>query len=95
MTRAGPDIPEGCRVVPVDRPIPLEPHDLTIATGDDVAFAHMLAAARPRRQAIAYLATYSAKGSMPTSARSSSTRSGSAQGHGTGAPSRTPAICVP
>ncbi len=40
-------------------------------------------------------ATYSSKGSMPTAARSSSTRSGSSQGHGTGAPSITPAICVP
>ncbi|CAM5577088.1 hypothetical protein SVIOM74S_02400 [Streptomyces violarus] len=48
-----------------------------------------------RRQVVENLATYSSKGSMPTSARSSSTRSGSAQGHGTGAPSFTPAICVP
>ncbi|SFY32808.1 hypothetical protein SAMN02787144_101860 [Streptomyces atratus] len=47
------------------------------------------------RQAIANLATYSSKGSMPTSARSSSIRSGSSQGHGSGVPSFTPAICVP
>lgn len=44
------------------------------------------------RQATENLATYSSKGSMPTSARSSSMRSGSSQGHGTGAPSFTPAI---
>lgn len=37
-------------------------------------------------------ATYSSKGSMPTSARSSSKRSGSSQGRETGAPSFTPAI---
>lgn len=43
-------------------------------------------------QAMGNLATYSSKGSMPTSARSSSMRSGSSQGQGTGAPSFTPAI---
>ncbi len=46
-------------------------------------------------QAGACLATWTAKGSMPTSARSASTRAGSSQGHGTGEPSFTPAIWVP
>ncbi|GAA3048397.1 hypothetical protein GCM10020000_30830 [Streptomyces olivoverticillatus] len=48
-----------------------------------------------RGQAGENLATYTSNGSIPTSARRMSIRSGSSQGQGRGAPSRTPAIWVP